>query len=242
MHFIYYDRRHAGWSQYDAEPFTLADLAADAAAVLDHLQIERADVIATSAGGPIGLRLALDQPERVQRLALLNTGAALMSLEPQGMDFSDPYVQDRLATVRRRLALVALLEQAGEAAAVQASEAEWRTPPDASAPAADRRLEQHRQQRTAALQRLPLPELTRLAAGALRNMQAYAGIDLSEELAGLRCPTLVVHGDADTTVPHQYGVRLAAGIRGAEFVTIPDAGHGLIVQPDAQQIVSAWLR
>ena len=126
---IYYDRRCAGLSHYDAEPFTLDDLVNDAANLLDYLNVEQAAVIATSAAGPIGMRLALDHPERVDALVLLNTGASLMSMRPQGVDLDDPLVIDRLGTIARRQALLDLLRAQGIDAAVAASEDEWRTPP-----------------------------------------------------------------------------------------------------------------
>lgn len=43
--------------------------------------------------------------------------------------------------------------------------------------------------------------------------------------ARLRCPTLVLHGDADTIVPQHFGRELAAAIAGAEFVSVPGGGH-----------------
>ena len=110
---IWYDRRCAGLSQYDTQPFALEDLAYDAVEVLDYLQIEQAAVIASSAGGPIGMRLALDHPDRVSALVLLNTGAALMSLNPTGVNLDDPFVADRLETVARRIALLKLMESEG---------------------------------------------------------------------------------------------------------------------------------
>ncbi len=245
LRLIWYDRRCAGLSAYAAEPFTLADLAQDAAALLDYLSVERAAVIATSAGGPIGLRLALDQPERVARLVLLNTGAALMSLTPltsSGVLRDDPFVRDRLETVVRRLALLDQAASDGAQAAVAETESEWRTPPDAgAADPDDPALLRARANRRTALVRLPFAELARLAAGALRNMRAQAGVDLTSELGRLRCPTLVVHDEADSTVPHAYGQALAQRIPDAQFVSLPDAGHGLIVQLEAQRIVSRWL-
>ena len=79
---ITYDRRCAGRSEYVLNKYTNEDLAADAAALLDHLDVDAAIVIGTSAGGPIALQFALTWPERVTALGLPNTGAALMSLTP----------------------------------------------------------------------------------------------------------------------------------------------------------------
>src|SRR4051812_3650865 len=48
---ITYDRRSAGRSEYVLSPYTMADLAADAAALLDHLGHRRAIIMGSSAGG-----------------------------------------------------------------------------------------------------------------------------------------------------------------------------------------------
>lgn len=237
---IWYDRRCAGLSQYDTEPFTLEDLANDAVDVLDYLGIERAAIIATSAGGPIGMRLALDHPERVESLVLLNTGASLMSLNPNGIDPNDPFVADRLATVAKRLALLDLLDSEGIAAVIAESEDEWRSPPQPPEP--DPVLDGYRENRGRQLDRLVNSELARLVRGALLNMQAQRGIDHSDDASRINCPALIVHGDADTTVPIDFGHALAKGIRQAELSILNGHGHGLIVDPAAQQVIVHWFK
>ncbi len=237
---IWYDRRCAGLSQYDAEPFTLEDLATDAVDVLDYLGIEQAAVIATSAGGPIGLRLALDHPERMESLVLLNTGASLMSLEPVAVDPVDPFVADRLETVSKRLALLDLLEAAGLEAAIAAAEEEWRSPPQPPDP--DPSLALFRENRQRTLATVSGCVLSRLAHGALLNMKAQRGIDLANEVGDISCPVLIVHGDADTTVPLAFGQALAAGIPQARLIILGSEGHGLIVNSAAQGAVVGQLR
>ena len=239
LRLLWYDRRCAGLSQYDTEPFTLEDLVKDAIDLLDYLQIKQAAVVATSAGGPIGMRLALDYPHRISALVLLNTGAALMSLEPSGVVPDDPFVADRLATVTKRLALLDLLDAHGLEAAVAASEEEWRTPPEPPDP--DPAMQAFRNQRRQALAGLSKSELRRLARGALLNMQAQCEVDLSDELSQIKCPTLIIHGDADTTVPIAFGRALVARIPTASFVTRSGVGHGLIAEAEAQVLVSEWL-
>ena len=237
LRLIWYDRRCAGWSEYVEADFTPVDLARDAVDMLDYLRIERAAVVATSAGGPIGLRIALDFPERVSALALLNTGAALMHPDPPVKRTA--LVLDRLSTVRERLAMLNLAEREGVRAAVSAYQQEWRTPPQP--PADDDGLGAFRSHRMRALQSLSDADLARLAAGALRNMRAQRRIDLSPELGRVAAPTLVVHGDADTTIPIEFGAALAAAIPGAEWLPLKGKGHGLIWDEDAQAVVAEWL-
>src|SRR5262245_10424448 len=68
---IVYHKR--GWvgSTRTVGPVTIAEHAADAAALLDHLDIPRAHVGGHSSGAPVALELALGRHERVQSLVLL---------------------------------------------------------------------------------------------------------------------------------------------------------------------------
>ena len=69
----YHRRGYAGSSPVRA-PFSLAEQAADCRALLRHLGIERAHVVGHSSGGVIALQLALDAPEVVHSLILLEPG------------------------------------------------------------------------------------------------------------------------------------------------------------------------
>jgi pimeloyl-ACP methyl ester carboxylesterase len=68
---IRYHKR--GWvgSTHTPPPVSIADHAADAAALLEHLGVRRAHIAGHSTGASIGVQLALDHPEKVHTLALL---------------------------------------------------------------------------------------------------------------------------------------------------------------------------
>lgn len=68
---IRYHQRGQGGSARNAKPVSFEEHAADAAALLDHLHIDRAHVAGHSTGGDIALQLALSRPDLVQTLALL---------------------------------------------------------------------------------------------------------------------------------------------------------------------------
>jgi 3-oxoadipate enol-lactonase len=67
---IAFDNRGSGRSTVTPGPYTAGLLAADAIALLDHLEIERADVFRVSLGGMIAQEMALARPDRVDRLVL----------------------------------------------------------------------------------------------------------------------------------------------------------------------------
>jgi 3-oxoadipate enol-lactonase len=70
---ILFDNRGIGESDAPPGPYTVAELAADAAQVLDEAGGERANVLGTSLGGMVAQELALTAPERVDRLVLACT-------------------------------------------------------------------------------------------------------------------------------------------------------------------------
>jgi pimeloyl-[acyl-carrier protein] methyl ester esterase len=52
--------------------------------------------------------------------------------------------------------------------------------------------------------------------------------DLREKLAGIRIPTLVVHGEEDIVVPWKAGAFAARAIFGSRFILMPEVGHGFV--------------
>lgn len=74
---VRYDTRGHGESPVPAGPYDIDDLADDVVALLDTLGVERAHFVGLSLGGMTGMRLAARNPERVDRLVVLCTGAHL---------------------------------------------------------------------------------------------------------------------------------------------------------------------
>ena len=70
-------------------------------------------------------------------------------------------------------------------------------------------------------------------AGELRNQAAYLDSDVTANLSSIEIPTLVVHGNLDTQVPYDLGKELSVQIKSARFVTIPEAGHGIMQWSEA---------
>ncbi|MGH3137039.1 MAG: 3-oxoadipate enol-lactonase [Gaiellaceae bacterium] len=74
---VRYDHRGHGGSALADEPVTVASLARDVVALLDRLEIERASFCGLSLGGMVGMALALEAPDRLNRLVLCCTAAYL---------------------------------------------------------------------------------------------------------------------------------------------------------------------
>ena len=81
--------------------------------------------------------------------------------------------------------------------------------------------------------------------GFIRQQTAVIGRpDSRPTLAWIRCPTLVLTGDQDNTIPNSLSIEMASGIPDAKLVILPDCGH--MPQPEQPQATAAalveWLR
>ena len=96
-----------------------------------------------------------------------------------------------------------------------------------------------------------LRELNRLmsqevgAEGFARQQTAIVGrVDSRPMLKDIRCPTLVLVGEADALTPPERAAEMADGIPGARLVTVPDCGHlSTIERPEAvTHALLEWLQ
>jgi 3-oxoadipate enol-lactonase len=74
---IRFDHRGHGRSPVPPGPYAIEDLGGDVLALLDRLELERVDYCGLSLGGMVGMWLAINAPERIERLVLLCTSAHL---------------------------------------------------------------------------------------------------------------------------------------------------------------------
>jgi pimeloyl-ACP methyl ester carboxylesterase len=79
----------------DIEPGLLAG---DVAALLDHLGVDRADVLGFSLGGGVALQLAMDHPDRVGRLIAVSAGYASDGFHPEISDPAQHATSTRMPT------------------------------------------------------------------------------------------------------------------------------------------------
>ena len=184
--------------------YTLSEMAADAAGLLEALGIERAHIVGASMGGMIAQLVAADFPERT-----LSLTSIMSSTGNPGLPRAKPEAMARLNTPAPdpNKDLEAFLDHSVEGAQVMAGT----YPIDAA---------KVREDSLATFRRNYYP------VGFQRQ---YAGImaspDRRPKLKTINAPTVVIHGDADPLVPVEGGRDTAENIPGAELIIVPGVGH-----------------
>jgi pimeloyl-ACP methyl ester carboxylesterase len=196
----------------------LADWAQDAALVLDALHVESAAVVGISAGGPFAAACAAAIPGRVRSLTLIS------ALGPPGWPIGGMAAGERLSLqVARRapafggwfLGRLAALARANPRLFLRVATSEL--------PGADRRAIGEAGMRDAFLANYTeaFRHGNQGVAQDLRVLSQPWGF----QLAAIKVPTSVHHGEADTTVPAEHARRYAEAIPGAELHLHPGHGH-----------------
>lgn len=185
-------------------PYRLADLAADAVGVLDHLDVPVAHVLGASMGGMVGQRLALGWPDRVTSLtSVMSTTGASDVGQPS------PDVLEAMAGPSPTL----------REAWIEAGVARSRL---TNSPTLfdERRV---RRRLAAAWDRGGVNP-----AGRLRQLLAVvADGDRTSALRRLSLPTLVVHGRLDPVVAVSGGRATARAVPGARLLELAEMAHDL---------------
>ncbi|HEV8298665.1 MAG TPA: alpha/beta hydrolase [Acidimicrobiales bacterium] len=213
---VRFDNRDCGLSTIlpDGSEYTLSDMAGDATAVLDALDLPVAHVVGQSLGAMIAQTMAIEHRARVLTLTSIsaNTGnleygrpseEALTAISQPREPTLDGAVEADVAN-RRLWASPSWFDEAATRAYFRAAAARAFTP-----------------------------------GASLRQLAAVlTGPDREADLRRLDIPTLVIHGTLDPLISPDGGQRTADLVRGAELLLIDGLAHDLPVQV-WQQVISA---
>lgn len=201
-----HDQRGLGRTSIPPGPYAMADYAADALALLDHVGWSSCAVAGLSFGGMVAQELAVTAPERVERLALLCTS-------PGGPDLAS-YPLHELRAMDR-----------AEREAVGAAILDTRfTPEWLATHESDRALAELMASRGDAAAKTAEQE-----RGEVEQLEARRRHDVVDRLGRISCPTLVAAGRYDGIAPLANSEAIAARIGGAEL-RVYDGGHAFFVQ------------
>ena len=201
---LVFDNRGTGGADVPPGPYTTAQMADDAAALLGALRIPQAHVLGVSLGGMIAQEVALRHPDRVDGLVLGCTGpGGELSLRPSPeaiAPFALATGEDPEAELRRMLPFLytdpCIRERPGEIEGFVRRRLDHPTPPE----------------------------------GYQAQLAAAVTHDASSRLGEIRARTLVITGDADRLVNWENSLRLAGRIPGAVLVVLPGAPHRLFAE------------
>lgn len=203
-----HDQRGLGRTSIPAGPYTMAEYAADAAALAESVGWETYRVVGVSFGGMVAQELAVTFPDRIERLALVVTspGGAGGSSYPL-------HTLAAMAAEERAALRLPLLDTRFDDA--------WL----ADHPA-DRALAQAMADRTTADKS---PEVLR---GESLQLEARSHHDVFDRLPAITCPTLVASGRYDGIAAAANGAAIADRIPGAQL-RVYEGGHACFYQDRA---------
>ena len=196
---VAYDHRGVGRSSAVTDPFTITELADDAAALIEALGWESAHVVGISMGGMVAQELALRHPDRIRTLTLGCTYSG-----GEGSALTSSQVGTKLAEAM----------MAGDPDRAIATAYEVNVSPGYGA---DKSAYGTFYEMATALP-TPVPVI-------MLQMQAIAAHDTLDRLQGISAPTLVIHGTVDEMLPYANAVLIASKIPDAQLETLEGVGH-----------------
>ncbi|MBL4646394.1 MAG: 3-oxoadipate enol-lactonase [Rhizobiales bacterium] len=190
-----YDTRGHGGSDTPAGPYSFADLTADVIGLMDRFDIKKTSFMGLSMGGGIGIGLALEHPDRIERIICAD-GRCVMS-EPAQAAWDE-----RIARV----------EKGGLETIVESSLAAWLTPEWHSA---------HPDQLLDVAKMI----LSNDPKGYIACCHAIKNIDYYRHLGDIKVPVLYVGGDQDMGAPPEVMQDMADVTPGASFNLVEGGAH-----------------
>ncbi len=189
-------------------PYTLHEMAEDAAGLLDALGIERAHLVGVSMGGMIAQLLAAKHPQRVASLTSIMSSTG--NPHPRVAWGRPKALRAILSRPKDPRDLQSVIDRLEHVFSVIGS------------PAAER----DRAGQRAHYERIARRGLD-TAASRRQLLAVLAAGDRREWLARITAPTLVLHGRLDPLVPLAAGIETAQCITGARLVVIEGMAHDL---------------
>lgn len=216
-HFVRYDERGNGLSDWDVNDISFESFVSDLETVVTASQLEQFSLLGISQGAAVSIEYAIRHPERVKHLILFGGYAAgwrigasetmtkereaVMTLTALGWGKDNP--------VYRQIFSSTFMPGA------RPDELAWFN---------------------------EFQRLTTSPENAVRFLSVFSTIDVREQLAKIKVPTLVIHSLGDKRIPVSTGRDIAAAIPNAEFVGLESDGHLLLGREPASKVFVETVR
>lgn len=197
------DARGHGRSEAPAGAYAFETLAADVVGLMDHLEIDKAHFLGLSMGGMVGQYLGLLHPGRFRSLCLVSTSSAVPA-------DSAPLWAERIRTATA----------SGMSSLVDGAMARWLAPDAFTS-------------RPELVARLRAAIEATSPQGYVGWCHAISGLAITQRLAEIRLPTLVVVGALDPATPPQAAEVIHRKIAGSDLVVMPGVSHMLHLETPA---------
>ena len=209
-----YDARGIGLSQRDNIQLSFDHFVDDLGTVIDAAGLDKVVLFGLSQGGSQAIAYAARHPDRVSHLILFGAYAR------------GAYRRGNLEEEKKKIEIACTLIRNGWGSHDE-SHRQFFT--SQYIPDADKMLQHslNELQRTAAT-----PEM------AERFLLASTEVDVSADLARIKCPTLVLHSIGDLRVPFAMSQEIAAGIRGAKLVPLDSTNHLIMPNEPARRVMA----
>jgi pimeloyl-ACP methyl ester carboxylesterase len=220
-HVIRYDNRDVGQTtcfDFEKDAYTIADMAADAVAVLDAYGVHHADVVGASMGGMIVQTVALNAPDRVHTMtSIMSTPLArgVMAAIMGDDEASLPRPQQKVLDLMVRNAEPPTSDEERVDRAVE----QWRALAGTMEPFDEDEVRER--------ERRILARAKNIDAANNHQLAIASSPDRIDDLARITAPTLVIHGTLDPILPYAHGEATATAIPGAKLLPIEGMGHEL---------------
>ncbi len=196
---ILFDNRGAGRSDQSVGPITIKQMADDASGMMQALGIDSAHVFGGSMGGMIALQLALDHPEKVNRLLLGATSAGGKSRIFPTPDIEKYFIPRQDLSAHDYLLWTAKACYPEDFLSAHPEIVEEKISANLAYPGT---LEAY-----------------------LSQLEAFRSFDVEERLGSIRKKTMVITGTCDVLIPPQNSYVISRAISGAILREIDGAGH-----------------
>lgn len=199
FHVLTFDQRGSGLSDKPDAPCTMAMLADDTAALMDHVGFSSAHILGVSMGGMIAQEFALRHPHKTRSLVLgCTTPGGPNAVPLPASEFAKAYSTKEMSAEERGRALAEACFTKGY-------------------------IEQHPEVIPAMIESRRRRPIDPVALS--HRMKAVQTHDTFDRLPQIACPTLVITGKDDVLIPWENSQLIANRIPGAQLVVLEPAGH-----------------